>query len=245
MKKLLLASLLALTAVFSFVPANVYAAIAFVSTSTTVNPASDTVAYDATATNGYLVVQTLVRDNRTVSAVSYAGIPMTQLTTNTIVVDGETYYQWGLAAPTTGTNNIVVTKSGATTLVVDVALYSGAQQTTAVEATNTGSGATSPASISVTTTTDNDWLIGYFRAIGGASAFTAGANTVVRTSAAEGPRQMVDSGADQTPAGSFSLNVTYTGVGVWAGMAFALKPYVAPVVSTASILSLVKAFWIF
>src|SRR3990172_2883627 len=102
----------------------------FVTPSTTVNPASNTVAFDGTATDGYLVVQTLKQSSQTVSGVTYNGVAMTQLVTRGGIAN-ETLYLWGLAAPTTGTNNIVVSDSGAGTLVVDASLYSGAQQTTA------------------------------------------------------------------------------------------------------------------
>ena len=227
-------------------PMSADAAIGFVSTTTAVNPASNTVAYDATATNGYLVVQTLKQSSQTVTGVTYNSVAMTQLTTIQGNTAAETLYLWGLAAPTTGTNDIVVSVSGAGTLVVDVALYSGAQQTTAVEATSTNSGidATS-ASVTVTTITDNDWLVGYFRSNSGSGAFTAGANTVVRGDAANGTRQMVDTGADQTPAGSKSLNVTMALAANWSAMAFALKPTAAAPSAATPILSLVKAFWLF
>lgn len=197
-------------------------AIAFVSTSTTVNPASDTVAFDATATDGYLVVETLVETTGGASAVTFNGVSMTLLVgPQTTAIGSQKSYLWGLAAPTTGTNNIVVTKTGGL-LVLDAVLYSGAQQTTPVEATNTTSGSGTSGSISVTTLTDNAWLVGYFRG-NGSGAFTAGSNTVVRTSAAEGTRQMVDTGVDQTPAGSKSLNVTMASQS-YTAMAFALKP---------------------
>lgn len=213
-------------------PSSAYAAIAFVRTSTTVNPASNTVSFDATATNGYLVVQTLKQSSQTVTGVTYNGVAMTQLNTMQGNTAAETLYLWGLAAPTTGTNNIVVSDSGAGTLIVDASLYSGAQQTTAVEATSTNSGtnATS-ASVSVTTLTDNAWLVGYFRANSAEGGFTAGSNTVIRTDAAEGTRQLADSGADQTPAGSHSLNATMALAANWEAMAFSLKPLVSASVS--------------
>ena len=201
-------------------------AIAFVRTSTTVNPASNTVAFDATATNGYLVVQTLKASSQTVSGVTYNGVATTQIMSAdpSVPFSTQNNYLWGLAAPTTGTNNIVVSDSGAGTLVVDAALYSGAQQTTAIEATGTNSGALgTTASVSVTTITNNAWLVGYFRANSASGSFTAGSNTVVRTDSAESTRQMADSGADQTPAGSFTLTATMV-IADWQAMAFSLKP---------------------
>lgn len=201
-------------------------AIAFVRTLTAVNPASNTVAFDATATNGYLTVQTLKASNQTVSAVTYAGVSMSLLVgPDSNGTPTQTNYLWGLAAPTTGSNNIVVTDSGAGTLVVDAVLHSGAQQTTAVEATNInfGTNATT-ATVSVTTITDNAWLVGYFRANSASGGFTAGANTVIRTDAAEGTRQMADTGVDQTPAGSKTITATMLIAVNWSALAFSLKP---------------------
>lgn len=204
-------------------------AIAFVRTSTTVNPASNTVAFDATATDAYLVVQTLKASSQTVSDVTYNGVAMTLIVgPNTGGTPTQTNYLWGLASPTTGTNDIVVSDSGAGTLVVDAILYSGSQQTTAVEASNSTSGTSaSSISISVTTITDNAWLVGYFRSNSPSGGFTAGSNTVIRTDAAEGTRQLADSGAVQTPPGSFSLNATMESAANWGAMAFSLKPVAA------------------
>jgi len=197
-------------------------AIAFHATATAVNPGSDTLAYDVgTGDNRYIVVQSLIQSGQTADSFTYGGVAMTQLTTID-TISNEKNYLWGLAAPASGTNDIVGSFSGAGTRVFDASSYTGAQQTTAVEASNTNSGSGTSGTVVITSITDNAWLVGYFRG-NGSGAFTAGAETVIRGSAGNGTRQMVDSGIAHTPAAANSLNVTMASQNYWA-MAIALKP---------------------
>ncbi len=70
-----------------------------------------------------------------------------------------TVYLFGLINPDTGTHNITVTlSSGANTEAYGVSFYN-ADQNTGWGATQTGNGAGSPASISVTTTANNSFVI--------------------------------------------------------------------------------------
>jgi hypothetical protein len=204
------------------VPAHAFAAIAFDATVTSVNPASNTVSFTTSGSDRYLVVQVLSSPGDTVTGVTYNGVAMSQIMTSTFGAQANEL--WGLANPASGTHNIVASFSGApSTVVIDAISYTGAQQTTPIEATGTNSGSGTSASVSVTTLTDNAWLVGYFRANSASGAFTAGSNTVIRTDAAEGTRQLADSGAVQSPPGSFSLNATMA-TGSWNVMAFSLKP---------------------
>jgi len=141
------------------------------------------------------------------------------------VSGGGSIYLWGLANPASGANDIVATFSGEGTRVIDACSYTGAQQTTALEASGSASGSGGTATKSITTLTDNDWLVGYVRSSG--TTPSAGSNTTMRTASAEGGRRMADSGAAQTPAGSFALN--YTGMTNWVVMVAALKPVVSTI----------------
>jgi hypothetical protein len=213
---------LALLIVLVTTPIHAFAAIAFDATVTSVNPGSNTVSFTTSGSDRYLVVQVLSSPGDTVTGVTYNGVAMSQIMTSTFGAQANEF--WGLANPASGTNDVVVSFSGSpSTVVVDVISYTGAQQTTPIEATGNNSGSGTSASVSVTTLTDNAWLVGYFRANSASGGFTAGANTVIRTDAAEGTRQLADSGADQTPAGSHSLNATME-TGSWNVMAFSLKP---------------------
>lgn len=195
----------------------------------TFNPASDTVSFTTSGTNRYLVVGILIQSSQTCTGVTYGGVAMTNLTSGSSsnVSTGETIYLWGLANPASGANNIVGSFSGAGTRVFIASSFTGAQQTTAVEATATPVNSTgTSASLSVTTITDNDWLVGFARA---STNTTAGSNTTIR--GAQSNINMMDSNAVQTPPGTFSLNFS-DGSGV-AGLAFSLKPAVV-VTSTAT-----------
>lgn len=158
---------------------------------------------------------------------TYAGVAMTQLTSVNAsnVSTGETNYLFGLANPALGANNIVI--SGTLPQIGVVATsFNGAQQTTAVEASNTGTGASGTATVSVTTLTNNDWLVGFAR---GQSNTTAGTNTLIR--AAMSNINAMDSNGAQTPAGFYSLNFTTAGNNNWASQIVALKPFAAAAAS--------------
>lgn len=217
----------------SFLMASVpsaFAAITFDnSIDSVVNPASNTTAFTTSGTNRYLLVGILKQtDGNPVTAVSYAGVAMTQINTLAChsVNSSETEYLYGLANPTSGSNNIVAT-AGAGTIAIAAESFDGAQQTTAVEANNTNSGTNGAATVSITTVTDNDWLAGWVR---GDGAFTAGSNTTVRNTASNA-RNMADTNAAQTPAGSYSMNVTVAAPGDWCFLAAAIKP--APVAAAS------------
>jgi hypothetical protein len=102
---------------------------------------------------------------------------------------------------------------------LDCSYFTGAQQTTAIEASGTATGTTGTATTSIVTLTDNDWLVGFARA---QSAPTAGANTTLRS--ANGGREMMDSNGVQHPAGSFALNYTTLSNNNWAIIVAALQP---------------------
>lgn len=214
-----------------FIPTIVSAAIAFDATVTAVNPASDTVSFTTSGTDRYLFVQTLIQSSQTADSCTYGGVSMTQIigpVDTSSVSGGEHIYLWGLANPASGANNVVCSFSGAGTRVIDIISYTGAQQTTSIEATNTGSGSGGTATAAVTTLTDNDWLIGYIRSSG--TTPSAGSNTTMRTAASEGGRRFSDSNAVQTPPGSFSQN--YTGMTAWVVMVAALRPVESDVTPT-------------
>ena len=191
---------------------------------TIVSTSTNTVSYTTTGSNLYLVVGTLIQGSFTCTGVTYNGVAMTQLTSvdASVVSGGETNYLFGLANPASGAHNIVASFSGATTNAVLATSYTGAQQTTAVEASNTSA---SSGTISVTTSTNNDWLVGFARAGGNT---TAGSNTTIRGAASN--ISMMDTNAAQTPAGAYSLNFTGTGGNV--SQAIALKPFSATTNST-------------
>lgn len=184
-----------------------------------------TFSFTTTGTNRFLVVGDLVQSSATISSATYSAVTMTQAATVSTanVASGETSYIHVLGAPASGANNVVLTPSASATVAAVASSYSGAQQTSVVEASNTATGTGNSGTASVTTITDNDWLVAYLRANGTIS--TAGANTTFRGT--PGGLGMSDSNAVQTPPGSFAQNFTATGgTGEWGMIVIALKPFV-------------------
>lgn len=88
------------------------------------------------------------------------------------------------------------------------ASYTGFKQTTPLNTSNKGgSSSTSSQSISVTTTVDNCWLIGFAYT---GNTMSAGTGTTLRGGSVAGILNVIDSNGPTTPAGSDSLVVTQT-----------------------------------
>ncbi len=161
-----------------------------------------------------IFVQTLT-DGNNVSGVTYGGVAMTRVYGQTTDFYSTIY---ALPNPATGANNVVVTCSVAQNIIPMSVSYTGAKNEVPT-ISNTGSGS-SPLSVSVTTTADNSWLLGYVRKTT-SGTITAGAGTTLRASDTTYGLYTCDSGAPTTPAGSDSLNITYTGTCYMGIVAFA------------------------
>lgn len=181
-----------------------------------------TFAFTTTGTNRYLVVGAIIQGGATITDVSYGGVSMTQIASQSSanVSAGETSYLFGLANPASGSNNVVITGSGAATIAAVASSYTGAQQTDSSEASNTASGASGAVTVGVTTLTNNAWLVSFVR---GQSALSASAGTTLRTTS--GGLVMCDKGADLTPAGLYSVDLTTASNNNWAILAASLKPF--------------------
>lgn len=150
-------------------------------------------------------------NDRTITGVTYNGVAMTAVynqSYNSARVHGYFY----LANPASGSNNIVITLSGSGTqpIVSQALSYTGVAQSGTimdVKNLNTTTGVSvSSRTVSVTTTIDNDWIVGYCFTGG---TISAGANTTMRGSIAGLLEEIqgYDTNAAQTPAGSHSVTV--------------------------------------
>ena len=121
-----------------------------------------------------------------------------------------------LVAPTTSTNNINYTRTiSSGTVGNQNASYSGAKQTGVPDATATNTTPTAtPIATSITTVADNCWVV-LQSSTWQVTTQAAGSNTHLRQagSASVEPNSigLYDTNAAQTPAGSKTLNITYTG----------------------------------
>lgn len=184
-----------------------------------------TFSFTTSGTNRYLLVAGIITGNNSITGITYGGVAMTQIATvdTSNVSGGQIAYMFGLANPASGANNVVCTGSATATLAFVASSYTGAQQTDTLEASGTATGASGTGTKSITTLTDNDWLVGWARGQSNASAST---NTVFRPADNAG-MAMMDTNAAQTPAGSYSLNFTTASNNNWGIIVAALKPFVA------------------
>lgn len=160
-----------------------------------------------------------------VTNVTYAGVTMTRLWTQTNGTS-ETQYSYYLINPASGANNIVVTTSSSATVIMQNVSYTWTDQVTnptVVSLSGFVSWVTT-LSTNVTTTVDNSWLSGVFRSWANQTAIAwttllAWVNATL---------QVGDSNWPKTPTGSYSLGVTFS-TSFWAQIVIAIAP---PVIST-------------
>lgn len=214
-------------------PASPYLfAIAFdaANSGTTTGAASITISLTVGSGSDRALVSNIFNDGYSVTGFTYAG--SSTGATDEGSIDGSPYnttFAYSMYNPTSGTNDLVVSKTGNSTWNVTVASYSGVDQTDVLEAggtvvTNAGSSVTG----SVTTVTDNAWAVAMC-ATSTTSAIAAGADTTLRdseTGTSQGSVALLDSAAAVTPAGARSLICTRSGNQIYIKV-FSLKPAVA------------------
>lgn len=161
-----------------------------------------------------------------VTSVTYAGNSCTFINKllMTGAAAGQYIHLYYYLAPPTSSQTVQVNSSTALNGYFSIATYSGVEQTGQPDANNTGgASSTSSQSVSVTTTDDNCWLIGYAYT---GNTMSAGTGTTLRGGSVAGILNVIDSNSPTTPAGSDSLIVTQTAS--FAGMVMAsFSPAVA------------------
>lgn len=186
---------------------------------------SVTYPHTCTGSNGLLVVNVL-EATATVPTVTYNGVALT-ISDNTGFITSIGYnYLFYLVAPSTGANNVIVTVAGGHPYSVS-ASYTGfvvVDPGASAHSNTNGIGVTAQAS-NVTTTVDNDWVIGIFNFSG--ASITAGSGTTQRTQYNQG-LTIMDSNANITPAGATSLNITCASQNIGA-VAFCVQSQAAPI----------------
>jgi hypothetical protein len=181
--------------------------------------------YSHTCTGTNLGLFVGILTDGTVSGCTYNGVAMTLVASILGSPAGNSEYLFYLSNPATGAHTVQASGSTATQLAQS-ASYTGVSQTGQPEAfnTNTSPGSTS-ISASVTTITDNAWLVAFARTNPG--SFSAGTNTTLRGVASS--YNIFDSNAGQTPPGSFSLQAT---TGVSGEKAMIIASIAPPTVAT-------------
>lgn len=161
-----------------------------------------------------------------VTSVTWNGVAMTQACKRSFGSYPNYVYIYALHAIATGSTNIVISTSATVNIEASAASYTGVNQSSTLDATNTngaGSNATS-GSVSITSVSDNCWLVSAVVNTSGDS--TASTNTTKRVGPV-GPDNHVsygDSNAAMTPAGANTQAWTWTTNSHWSVIGGAMAP---------------------
>lgn len=156
-------------------------------------------------------------DSDVVSGVTYAGVSMTRYGTYS-TTGNQRMTVYGLIAPATGTNNVVVTYTKSTEAGFCTVTYSDFGQVTQPDSNNTGTSG-SPITLSTTVVTANSWLVSMIR-FSSSGTGTASTGTTSRSNAGVA-FSVGDSNADKA---SGSQSMTWTGAGTGYGLIISIKP---------------------
>lgn len=158
--------------------------------------------------NRYLLVGVLDVSGDSAISCTYGGVAMTQLA-KVNALTSRYIYLYGLANPTTGTNDIVYTRSSTTSVCGFGAVnLTGAKQTTSpVDATNTHNSTGTSATINLVTSTDNSAVIVFGS---GDSAYAASTNLTELCTDSSFDLALIARSATfpKTPAGSQDYTIT-------------------------------------
>jgi hypothetical protein len=163
----------------------------------------------------------------TLTAPTIGGVSMTQLQV-TDLSGLNKLWLFGLVAPATGSQSIAFSFSSSNSFVAAVATsYTGVDQTNPIDVSAIANKATTGSTYNpaITSTVDNAWVVGTFRATQG-SSYSASVGTL-RDGANALAMYNWDSNAPQTPAGTYTATITSNaGSDLWSGIIASLKPAV-------------------
>lgn len=147
----------------------------------TASGTSLTTAFNNVAGNALTVGVRINSTSATVTGVTYAGVAMTKTAISPVdnATAGARNYIWYLLAPATGSNNVVISTSGAVQIIAGAVSFSGADTSDFAGAENSATGTSDTPSVAVVTTRANSIVIDCVGADG--DTFTGtGANQTVR-----------------------------------------------------------------
>lgn len=189
---------------------------------------TDTWSHTCSGDDRFLVVGVAMLSlAQTVSGITYNGVALTLIGVRSSVTGAARVELWGLIAPATGANNIVVTLTGSIAFAGVASSYNNVHQTVPTEgfnsaqATNVGA---ADATVNVTTVADNDWTVDIVCTDD--TAITVGAGQISRANVTgAGGSGAMSSEGTKTPAGSVTMSWTDVGaLMTWAIGSVALRP---------------------
>jgi subtilisin-like proprotein convertase family protein len=187
----------------------------------------------ASGTNRILVVGVNIFSGSTpfptVSTMTYAGQSMSFLTGVTDAGARIRSEMWYIKAPTTGTNDIVITFSANAVAVAGGMSYTGVDQTTPVGTAATAQGSGTAPSVVVSSAPGELVLdtVGIRQNTGGTQTLTAGSGQQERYNDVSGTSSnsnVVGAGSEEVGAASVTMSWTAFSSGAWAIVAVGIKP---------------------
>jgi hypothetical protein len=166
---------------------------------------SQTFAHTCTGDNLVIIVGILTVGSDTVSGVTYNGVAMTRVDAQ--AGGGECGYLYILANPATGANNVVISTSSSVDIYGFAASYTGCAQGGQPDAHAKNSATATSLTAAVNTGVDNCWLVMFARS---QSAYTVTGGTTERVNDGTHIYGLFDSNGAKTPAGSYSLGLTFS-----------------------------------
>lgn len=182
-----------------------------------------TFAYTTAGSDRYLVVFVYLFAGDNCTGVTYNGVAMTQLQKTGTPAGSNQHYIYGLAAPASGANNVVISTSVGDTILGYCISYNGAQQTTPADSSGVTTQAAGPTTIStsVTTVADNCWVASMIR--NDVAAVTDNTNYVRRNVSSV---SVGDTNAALTPAGAKTITAGVDAGGNSSMISAAIAPLV-------------------
>lgn len=142
-----------------------------------------------------------------ITGATYNGVSMTLIAKHGHGGGNSRYtYLYGLLAPATGANNIVVSASSSTYIFICAADYTGVKQTGLPDAYQTGTGSTN-LSLSVSTTDDNCWGIMISQGYPGPPTAVSGCTRRIYETSFSA-LALFDTNGPKTPAGTLTCETT-------------------------------------
>ena len=219
-------------------------------------PAASLITFDAASNSGYQTAQssyswshTCTGSNRylivgismlsiagsSVSSITYNNVSMTFLGAVSSVTGAVRVELWGLIAPATGSNTIVVTLSTGLDSVGGAASYTSVNQSSATESFNSASATNvgaADATVDITTIADNDMIVDCVSTTDAAITVGAGQTSRWNVSGALGSGAGSQEGV-KTPAGVVTMSWTdVAGLATWSIVAIALRDITASIPAT-------------
>jgi archaellum component FlaF (FlaF/FlaG flagellin family) len=157
-----------------------------------------------------------------INQVNYDGVPMTQIGSTVNNGGSASVSLWYLVNPSTGTNTVSITLAAVTNVAAGAVSFTGVNQTDPIDVSNSATGTSLTPSVSLTTTTDEAWIIDVVGTNGG--TITTGTGQVERWNVIQGAARGAGSTEFTSSSGTFTMSWEKSTSSNWAIIAAALRP---------------------